>query len=433
MLHFYVMSDSQKQRIASYLVNDNWDLYPPESGSTSNYSKCVICNNTKKQCTGHYGLLDLEVEINNPLFPSRKMRYLIIPPPGIRSKSDIEWPNELSKLYIEIIKVVKSATRKEKIAKITDLVSKIYGAKDSTGIIDLLSGKNGVFRKICFGKRINGSARSVITGDPCIDIDQVLIPRELADNLFVKCVIEENDTQYFIEKHIPLDPEQAIPGVQAIRRVRDEDLIFLNRQPTLSYGSLLTFRAKLRKDDIKTIGIHPNVTKTFNADFDGDEMNLFLFPYSSDLEKCHITNFPECIADIQDSKTSKYLNKDLDSYGLTVSLEDLVNKKYSGTGLAAMVESKAKGNSKNVEQIMHRVGDQYVGGVKIGTCHSSYVQGLTPDEFFIHQKAAREGVVSTGVSTSDTGYINRKGTRIMADVYLDDQGIVRDNYGIIDF
>jgi DNA-directed RNA polymerase beta' subunit len=361
------------------------------------------------------------------------MRYLIIPPPGIRSKSDIEWPNELSKLYIEIIKVVKSATRKEKIAKITDLVSKIYGAKDSTGIIDLLSGKNGVFRKICFGKRINGSARSVITGDPCIDIDQVLIPRELADNLFVKCVIEENDTQYFIEKHIPLDPEQAIPGVQAIRRVRDEDLIFLNRQPTLSYGSLLTFRAKLRKDDIKTIGIHPNVTKTFNADFDGDEMNLFLFPYSSDLEKCHITNFPECIADIQDSKTSKYLNKDLDSYGLTVSLEDLVNKKYSGTGLAAMVESKAKGNSKNVEQIMHRVGDQYVGGVKIGTCHSSYVQGLTPDEFFIHQKAAREGVVSTGVSTSDTGYINRKGTRIMADVYLDDQGIVRDNYGIIDF
>jgi DNA-directed RNA polymerase II subunit RPB1 len=162
-------------------------------------------------------------------------------------------------------------------------------------------------------------------------------------------------------------------------------------------------------------------------------MNLFLFPYSSDLEKCHITNFPECIADIQDSKTSKYLNKDLDSYGLTVSLEDLVNKKYSGTGLAAMVESKAKGNSKNVEQIMHRVGDQYVGGVKIGTCHSSYVQGLTPDEFFIHQKAAREGVVSTGVSTSDTGYINRKGTRIMADVYLDDQGIVRDNYGIIDF
>jgi len=118
--------------------------------------------------------------------------------------------------------------------------------------------------------------------------------------------------------------------------------------------------------------------------------------------------------------------------GLTVKLSDLIDKRYENTGLEYMVKSKAKGNLKNVEQIMYFVGTQYLGGEIIGEIKSSYVQGLNPEEFFVHQKASREGVVSTGVKTSDTGYINRKGTTLLSDV-IENNMYIEDNYGILGF
>jgi DNA-directed RNA polymerase beta' subunit len=455
-VRFFLLSDDEKKELATYHINGTWNLYMPESGT--NFGQCIICK-LSKDCTGHYGLLDLGMLMIHPMFISKFyallnrlkipkntplediilpdpykgliMRYILVP--KVQLLDDIEWPTELLRLYTYLMDCIKSPSLNK--IRIISLVTRIFGAEGKTGIMELFSGKDGIFRKICFGKRIEGSARSVITGDPCLDIDQVYIPKELADNLYIKCRVEDNKTQYFLEKSLPMNKFQSILGVDAIRKIKDNDLVFINRQPTLSYGSLLTFRAKIRKDNIKTIGIHPNVTKTFNADFDGDEMNIFCFPKSKDLERCCIINFNECTSDIQDSKTMKYLKletfDELDSYGLTVSLEDLVNKKYEGTGMEIMVKSKAKGNDKNVEQIIHTVGKQYLYGKEVGICNSSYVKGLDPDEFFIHQRAAREGVVSTGVSTSDTGYINRKGTRIMADVVKDKNGIIRDSYGVI--
>jgi DNA-directed RNA polymerase beta' subunit len=433
------MSDREKKKISSYMVNNGWDINPPEAGRT--FGSCKVCH-LDDNCTGHYGLLDLGFVMKHPFEKSNTkynedngsmMRYILIPPPGIRTHDDIEWPNDLSKLYLEIIDKVR---RRAPAANIVNKINELFGATNMTGIMQLMSGKNGIFRKIVYGKRIESSARSVITGDPTLDIDQVHIPKQIADNLFMKCIIEDSKDEYYLSKNLKLEPYQCIPGIHALRKIRDNDLVFINRQPTLSYGSILTFRAKIRKDKTKTISIHPNVTKTFNADFDGDEMNIFCFPYSDDLERCHVVKFPECISLIQDSKVAHYMFNEnnyqvLDRYGLTVSLQDLVDKKYEGTGLSIMIDSKSKGNKKNVEQIMHTVGKQYIGGQCIGTCESSYVQGLNPDEFFLHQKAAREGVVSTGVNTSNTGYINRKGCKIMADVVQVDN-IIRDNYGIID-
>lgn len=451
-MEFYLMEDKEKKKIATYLVNNGWDLHSVEAGR--NFRSCKICH-LDKHCTGHYGLLDIGFVMVHPLFKLPKgekeniedlylinkyrgllMKYILIPPPGIRSSDDTEWPDDLSKIYLSIIEYVKKGDKQRVITKITEL----FGAHKSTGIMSLLSGKNGIFRKLVFGKRIESSARSVITGDPTLDIDEVYIPKVLANNLFQKCTIPEIlDREYFLDPNIKLTKEQCIPGIEAICRIKNGDLVFINRQPTLSYGSILTFRAKIRKDNVKTIGIHPNVTKTFNADFDGDEMNIFCFPPSPDLEKCHITNFPECISSIQDSKTKEYMIKkgisrpdiSLDMYGLTVSLRELVNKKYKGTNMEIMIESGSKGSSKNFESIIESVGKQYLGGNYIGTCNSSYISGLNPEEFFIHSKAAREGVVSTGVYTANTGYINRKGCKVMADV-VKIGNITRDNYGVID-
>ena len=469
-MEFYLLTDQEKKEISTYLVNNGWDMLPIESGISKYICPfCVELNN----CVGHYGLLDLEDYYINPLFikkikeevrnpkvdifknPVRTrellpedykclvMKYILIPPPGIRTTDDIEWQNDITKMYARLIDSVKRKN-KSGIKRHLDL---LFNVSRRTNIIKMLGGKDGIFRKICFGKRINGSARSVIVGDTSIDLDQVLIPKYISNNLFVKCKIETKGGPYFLTPELQLTPEQCYPGIEALRRLQDDDLVFLNRQPTLSQGSLLVFRSKIRDDNIKAIGIHPNVTKTFNADFDGDEMNIFVFPYSQDLEKCRIINFPDFISSIQDSKVAEYifntkenartkeyyssLYNRLDNRGLTISLEDLVNGKFENTCLQEIIDSGSKGSRKNFEQMTKGLGDQFLHGRKIGDCKSSFVRGLTEEEFFVHQMSSRGGVVSTGVITPTTGYLNRKCARILGDVLLDQEGIVYDNYGII--
>lgn len=441
------MTDDEKVDIATYVVNNNnWNLYDDEGGRKS---RCPVCK-VSGSCTGHYGVLylqtivvhpffmkkvhkktqdDLEMMYEDPKYKKILMKTILIPPPGLRSNGDLEWKNRITSLYEGIMDLIK----REKYDKIQEKITELFGGKNKSGIMEYLGTKDGIFRKIVFGKRINSSGRSVITGDPCIDPTEVLIPKNIAKNLYMKCVVDCLESTYYSSKDIPIERKKV--GMEALRLIRNGDLVFINRQPTLSYGSLFTFRARIAIDDTKTIRIHPNVTKTFNADFDGDEMNIFCFPQYLNLEKAFIGNYPDHINDIQDSKTMKYLGieKDkFDLYGLTVSLEDLLHQRYEGTGLEAMVKSKAKGSEKNVEQIMKKVGNQYLGGKFIGEIKSSYLDGLSQDEFFIHQKASREGVVSTGVSTSDTGYINRTGTTMLSDV-IKTEKYIQDNYGIIDF
>ena len=79
------------------------------------------------------------------------------------------------------------------------------------------------------------------------------------------------------------------------------------------------------------------------------------------------------------------------------------------------------------------IGQQYIAGREGMFCHDSYSKGLNPEEFFGHQMAAREGVVSTGVSTADTGYINRRACKIMADLKLQYNNVVADDLMISSF
>jgi DNA-directed RNA polymerase beta' subunit len=449
-MEFYLLSDQEKINMATYVINNNnWKLDKEEGGSQGT-DPCVVCNETKN-CTGHYGLLYLQTTITHPLFVGKyrknvpkeaQMSTLLIPPPGLRSSDNIEWKDKLSSLYYDLIEIIK----KEKFSLLQEKVNEIFGSKTKTGIMEYLSSKDGIFRKIVYGKRLESSGRSVITGDPCIDPTEIIIPKMIANNLYINCIVTDKNTTYYYRKNYEIDPSDLVIGLESIRKIKDGDLIIANRQPTLSYGSMFSFKVKIATDDIKTIRIHPNVTKTFNADFDGDEMNLFCFPDSGDLKNMFIGNFPKHINNIQDSKTRKYMKEngfikeypgydellEFDLQGLTVSLSDLSAGKFQNTGLDYMVSSKSKGNIKNVEQMITKVGKQYLSGQFIGEIDSSYLKGLNPDEFFIHQKASREGVVSTGVKTSDTGYINRKGTTLLADVVKTEK-YVEDNYGIISF
>ncbi|KAJ3224070.1 DNA-directed RNA polymerase II subunit rpb1 [Clydaea vesicula] len=449
-MEFFLLTDSQRKDMADYVISSERGLQD-EKGDLYN-SYCEICNTY--DCHGHLGFLDLKhayicgrclklsryplfTVLDNPELGLSKylMRSMLVPPASIRSKDNGEWRTKLYKLYKKLLHDIKI----DKYSTVAADIRKIYGLSKGDSLLLFMSGKSGIIRKICYGKRIENSARSVITGNPSIDIDQVLIPREIADILYKKHILTGNEkdlSKYFIVKDSPLEKFQAIAGLEVFRHLEDDDLVFLNRQPTLSYQSMLSFRAKIRTDNIKTIGIHPNVTKTFGADFDGDEMNIYVFFSEEDSKKCHVLNFPECINKIQDEKTFEHLGlnsyKELDNWGLTVNIDDIAAKKYNNTGLEAMIESGAKGSIKNFDQMTNKLGDQFVLGKKVGHIENSYYSGLSIDEYIIHQMAAREGIVTQGVSTSETGYINRKGCHTFADVYQKNN-IIEDEFGYISF
>ena len=102
-------------------------------------------------------------------------------------------------------------------------------------------------------------------------------------------------------------------------------------------------------------------------------------------------------------------------------------------GLMSMINSGAKGSAVHASHMALSLGQQYIGGKEGIFCERPYSRGLTPKEFFGHQMAAREGVVSTGVSTANTGYLNRRACKIMADLKVQYNGTVADDVMISSF
>ncbi len=66
-----------------------------------------------------------------------------------------------------------------------------------------------------------------------------------------------------------------------------------------------------------------------------------------------------------------------------------------------------------------------------GFVENSYLQGLTPQEFFFHAMGGREGLIDTAVKTSETGYIQRRLVKSMEDVMVKYDATVRNSLGDI--
>jgi DNA-directed RNA polymerase II subunit RPB1 len=161
-----------------------------------------------------------------------------------------------------------------------------------------LKGKEGRIRGNLMGKRVNFSARTVITADPNLGIDQVGVPRSVAQNLTVpekvtafnikvlSDLVARGPTQWPGAKHIIRDDGERIDlryvkhandlllkhGWVVERHLRDDDVVLFNRQPSLHKMSIMGHRAKVL--DWSTFRLNLSCTSPYNADFDGDEMNL---------------------------------------------------------------------------------------------------------------------------------------------------------------
>ena len=163
----------------------------------------------------------------------------------------------------------------------------------SKSISERLRGKQGRIRGTLMGKRCNYTARTVITGDAMIDMREVGVPEDVAKVLTVTEHVNRLNYETLREQIASQDPRiktvlrkdgtrfdlktmrgqiDLQVGMSVERQLRNGDPVLFNRQPSLHRMSIMCHKAKILKG--KTFRLNLSCTTPYNADFDGDEMNL---------------------------------------------------------------------------------------------------------------------------------------------------------------
>ncbi|MBP5301363.1 MAG: DNA-directed RNA polymerase subunit beta' [Bacilli bacterium] len=150
----------------------------------------------------------------------------------------------------------------------------------------ILKGKQGRLRQNLLGKRVDYSGRSVIVVGPNLRIYQCGLPREMAIQLFrphiISYLLKEKKALTFKEANEFIDRKDSIV-FDIAEKVISNYLVLLNRAPTLHRLGIQAFQPKLV--DGLAIRIHPLVCAGFNADFDGDQMAIYIPLYKQSQEE----------------------------------------------------------------------------------------------------------------------------------------------------
>lgn len=255
-------------------------------------------------------------------------QVIAVPPPAVRPsvKHDAQQRSEddLSHIIVNIIKTNK--TLQEKIQSnspgnviqdwttllqyyVSTMVdNKIPGVaafaqrsgRPLKSIKDRLNGKHGRVRGNLMGKRVDYSARSVITPDPNLSIRELGVPKKIAMNLttpvkvnarnksFLTTLVQNGPNVYpgakillrnsgdniYLE-NVDRDSIKLELGDVVHRHMMDGDAVLFNRQPTLHRMSMMCHVARIMTHG-DTFRMNVGDTKPYNADFDGDEMNMHM-------------------------------------------------------------------------------------------------------------------------------------------------------------
>ena len=167
-------------------------------------------------------------------------------------------------------------------------------------IKERLNGKAGRVRNNLMGKRVDFSARSVITPDPNLSISELGIPKKIAMNITSPVKVNSMNMSFLL-KLVQNGPD-VYPGAKILERKNGDNIslrygdrasmkleigdivhrhmmngdpVLFNRQPTLHRMSMMCHRAVIMNVG-DTFRMNVGDTKPYNADFDGDEMNLHM-------------------------------------------------------------------------------------------------------------------------------------------------------------
>jgi len=252
-------------------------------------------------------------------------QVLAVPPPAVRPSIKMDGQqrseDDLTHIIVNIVKANK--TLQEKIrdgaqANVWHMVLQYYCAtlvdnnipgaapaaqrsgRKLKSIKERLNGKGGRVRGNLMGKRVDFSARSVITPDPNLSIRELGVPLKIAKNI-TKPVVVNDMNRRFLTKLVRNGPEEY-PGAKILERkggesislryadrenivlyngdivhrhMMDGDGVLFNRQPTLHRMSMMCHIARIMRQG-DTFRMNVGDTKPYNADFDGDEMNMHM-------------------------------------------------------------------------------------------------------------------------------------------------------------
>ena len=191
-----------------------------------------------------------------------------------------------------------------------------------------LKGKEGRVRGNLMGKRVDYSARSVISPDPNLQVDELGVPLSIAMNLTfpevvtdlniekLKKLVANGPTKYPGAKMIKSNDGKTVIDLRYCKNTTDEhlekgyiverhmqngDYVIFNRQPSLHKMSMMGHRVHILP--YSTFRLNLSVTTPYNADFDGDEMNMHL-PQSleSKSEIMNIMHVPKQIVSPQSNR-----------------------------------------------------------------------------------------------------------------------------------
>jgi hypothetical protein len=429
----------------------------------------------------HYTMLDTLYNVYRQIvFCARKMiiREEVDDPTTLPTTLPTTHPTTLptirTSFYRRLTELVNALTNNPRMTQKTGLREPIKGYNG------LWKGKQGLVRQSILGKRTCFNGRSVIVPDPSLKIHQVKLPDLFRLHITTPHVWTEKDKSFlytdvrFVEstEHQTLVPYRLwlnlhgeVPvGTVVHRDLRGGDWVLVNRQPSLRLQNILYLEvARFGDPGDHTIGINLALTEGFGADFDGDEMNIFvpqsrathtvcrerLTPNDNRIDQgtgksiwAHVQDVPigcdymgldnqSILRGLSGGNISAgaYESLQRDAYkastdaGFSISFFDLVGEKdvtetdpYGNW--SRMVRTGAKGKQLNLDQMRDSVGLLLVNGHPVpevnhvstgtgGVIGSSYSEGLTLGECVQHAMAAWEAMITSAVQTAQSGYRGR--------------------------
>ncbi|KAL4480822.1 hypothetical protein ABPG72_001691 [Tetrahymena utriculariae] len=271
---------------------------------------------------------------------------LLVPPPQVRPSiemsSNMTCQDELTKCYEEVLKlnaqIKDNSDNRKLVEQIQSVVARMMDndkprlealkikSKVVKSFSQRLKGKEGRFRQNLMGKRVDFSARSVISPDANLWLDELGVPRSIADSLTVPEIVNQQNINRIRElwkqgkiKSImkPNREKQIYEAYDAIicsgdrqaddnfdmhvndgviieRALQNGDFVLFNRQPSLHKMSMMGHKVRILP--YSTFRLNLSVTTPYNADFDGDEMNMHVpQTYETRVELGYICHVPRQI------------------------------------------------------------------------------------------------------------------------------------------
>ncbi|CAA2954806.1 DNA-directed RNA polymerase I subunit 1 [Olea europaea subsp. europaea] len=314
---------------------------------------------------------------------------------------------------------VNSAERSKIISRWMDLqqsINVLYDSKTGTGpgkkditsgICQLLEKKEGIFRQKMMGKRVNFACRSVISPDPYLAVNEIGVPPYFALRLTYpervtpwnsvklrNAIINGPDThpgattyvdkvstvklpsnkkmRTAISRKLPSsrgvvtqsgkNNEHEFEGKIVYRHLQDGDIVLVNRQPTLHKPSIMAHVVRVLKGE-KTLRMHYANCSSYNADFDGDEINVH-FPQDeiSRAEAYNIVNANEQYIVPTRGDTVRGLIQDHIVSAVLLTMKDTFltrdefNQLLYGSGVFAMIPGSHPGSNSSKVTLVESEG-----------------------------------------------------------------------------